>query len=107
MGSMPRELVTPPRVSLSATILAFFSAKSRAAKRNLFQLAGFLDNIKQPARRSFIASLGTADGDRFAGDHAMRGMADGHRIGVHDPRHGLRVGVDVRRGNIHGGPDDR
>src|SRR6266481_3922469 len=47
----------------------------RAAKRNLFQLAGFLDNIKQPARRSFIASLGTADGDRFAGDHAMRGMA--------------------------------
>ena len=31
MGSMPRELVTPPRVSLSATIFAFFSASSRAA----------------------------------------------------------------------------
>src|SRR5438105_530713 len=31
IGSIPRGLVTPPRVSLSATILAFFSAKRRAA----------------------------------------------------------------------------
>ena len=36
MGSMPRGLVTPPRVSLIATIFAFFSAKIRATAAPVF-----------------------------------------------------------------------
>ncbi len=43
--------------------------------------------------------------DRLAGDDRRRGMADVHRIGVHHPRHDLRVGVDVRRRDILLGTD--
>ncbi len=33
-------------------------------------------------------------------------MSDSHRVSVHDPGHGLRVGVDIRGGNILGRSDD-
>ena len=37
---------------------------------------------------------------RLAGDHRGLGMAHVHGVGVHDPRHGLLVGVHVRSGNV-------
>ena len=36
----------------------------------------------------------------------MRGMAHGHGVSVHDPGHGLCIGVDIRRGNVLRGADD-
>ena len=38
--------------------------------------------------------------DRLAGDDGGRGVADVHRVGVHEPRHDLRVGVDVGRRHV-------
>ena len=47
-----------------------------------------------------------ADVDRLAGDHAGHRLAHVHGVGVHDPRHGLLVGVHVRRGNVLLRPDE-
>ena len=44
--------------------------------------------------------------DGLAGDHAGRGGAGVHRIGVHHPCHHLRVGVDIRRQNVLLRPND-
>ena len=57
-----------------------------------------------------MASLRPSDppeADGFARHHAGNCIALGHAVGVHDPGHGLRVGVDVRSGNILLRPDDR
>ena len=80
---------------------------TRAAQRDFFHLAGFFHHVKQAARRRFAAPFGTSDGNRLAGDHAMSRMADGHSISVHDPGHGLRVGVDVWRRNVLRRADER
>ncbi len=37
----------------------------------------------------------------------MHGVAHGHGVSVHNPRHGLRVGINIGRGNVLRGPDDR
>src|SRR5260370_4228256 len=79
----------------------------RSAERDFFQLAGFFDDVEKAARGGFAASFGTANGNGFAGDDTVRGMSDGHRIGIHDPGHRLRVGVNIRRGNAHGESNDR
>jgi hypothetical protein len=57
--------------------------------------AGRLDPAQRPA-----------EFDRLAGDHAGDGTALVGGVGVHHPRHDLRVGVDVRRRDVLGGPDD-
>ena len=36
----------------------------------------------------------------------MRGMTHRHGIGIHDPGHGLRVGINIGRGNVLGGSND-
>ena len=38
--------------------------------------------------------------DRLAGDDRGRGVADVHRVGVHEPRHDLGVGVHVGRRHV-------
>src|SRR5437016_3404131 len=77
-----------------------------AAQRNLLQLAGFFNYVEQAARGGFAATLRAADGDRLTGDDAVRRMADGHGVGVHDPSHRLRVGINVRGGNVLRRTDD-
>src|SRR5207253_781065 len=52
------------------------------------------------------AAQRTAQVNRLAGDDAGRGGADVHRVRVHHPRHDLRVGVHVGRGNVALRPDD-
>src|SRR6266436_3304223 len=90
-----------------AGIAKSLNGNGRAAKRDLLELASLFNYVKQPARGGFAASLGTADGDGFAGNHTVRGMADGHSVGVHNPGHGLCTGVDIRCGNVHGRSNDR
>ena len=46
------------------------------------------------------AAARAADVERLAGDDAGDGVAHVHGVGVHDPGHGLLVGVDVGRGNV-------
>ena len=46
------------------------------------------------------AAARAADVERLAGDHAGDGLAHVHGVGVHDPGHGLLVGVHVGRGNV-------
>src|SRR5207244_7225968 len=43
---------------------------------------------------------------RLARDHRRRRVADVHRIRVHDPRHGLLVGVDVWGRHVLLGTDE-
>jgi len=42
---------------------------------------------------------------RLPGDDGRGGVADVHAVGVHDPRHDLIVGVDVRRRHVLLRPD--
>ena len=90
-----------------ASIAETLNGNGRATQRNLLHLARFFDDVEQAAGGGLAAALRTPDRNGFAGDDAMGGMADGHGIGVHDPGHGLRVGVNIRRGNVHGRSDDR
>ena len=53
------------------------------------------------------AAQRAAERDGLAGDHAERGVADVHRVGVHHPGHGLLVRAHVRGGDVHLGADDR
>ena len=85
---MPRELMTPPRESLMATMRAFFSAKSlrdqragvaeslnrdaRAAQRYLLHLAGLFDHHEHSARGGFLAPFGSSDRYGLAGHDAER-----------------------------------
>ncbi len=54
----------------------------------------------------FVPTQAAAEGNRLAGDDAGGGAADVHREGIHHPRHGLLIGVDVRRRDILVRPDD-
>jgi hypothetical protein len=100
-----------PVWSCTATILAPASAKSSAATEPAAQVHA------QPARRlapgdehaaagGLDAAERSAQVQRLARDHAGGGAADVHRVGVHHPRHDLRVGIHVRRGNIGVRADD-
>src|SRR5205823_10905173 len=46
------------------------------------------------------------DVDRFSGDDRSHRLPHVHGIGVHNPRHGLLVGVDVRSGNVFFRPNE-
>ncbi len=69
--------------------------------------AGFPQSVKRPARRRFMPSLRATERQRFAGHNAQLSVAVHHGNRVHDPRHRLRVGVNIRRRNVPIGPDDR
>ena len=51
-------------------------------------------------RRGSDMTTATADRQRLAGHHAGHRLPAEHRDRVHQPRHHIRVGVDVRRRNI-------
>ena len=70
-------------------------------------LARALDGVEDAAAGGFVAAQRSAQADGLARDHAGNGIALGHAVGVHDPGHGLRVGVDVGRGNVLLRPDER
>src|SRR5438128_6272734 len=61
---------------------------------------GLVAHHQDAAAGSFAAAARSADIDGFARDHGRHGLAHVHGVGVHDPRHGLFVGVDVGRGHI-------
>src|SRR5690349_4616074 len=77
-----------------------------AAQGNFLDLAGFFNDEEQAASGGLRASQRTADGDGFAGDDAGDGVALHHGIGVHDPGHGLRVGVNIGSGDVLVRADD-
>ena len=52
------------------------------------------------------AAARAAQRERLAGNHGGGGLALVHRVGIHDPGHGLRIGVDVRRGHVAVRTDD-
>ena len=52
------------------------------------------------AAGGLAASARAADVDGLAGDDGGDGLAHVHGVGVHDPGHGLLVGVHVGRGNV-------
>src|SRR5208282_1709950 len=54
----------------------------------------------------FGAAARSAQVERLAGDNRGAGLAFVHGVGVHDPRHGLRIRIYVRGGNIALGADD-
>ena len=58
------------------------------------------------AAGGFRAAARSAQSHRLAGDHRGHGLALVHGVGVHDPGHGLRVGVDIGRGHVALGADE-
>src|SRR5207245_4310481 len=80
---------------------------ARSTQRDLFHLACLFDDIKKAASGGFSASFGTTNRNGLAGNDAMGSVADGHGVGIHDPSHGLRVRVDVGRGNVLRRTDER
>src|SRR5260370_1327869 len=59
-----------------------------------------LDDDHAAASGGFGAPFRSAQRDGLAGDDGGLSMARVHRVGVHDPRHGLLVGVHVGRGYV-------
>jgi hypothetical protein len=66
---------------------------------------GILDGVYDALSRRFGPTFGAAEGDRLAGDHGRDGVADVHRIRVHNPGHRLGIGVDVRSRDVPLGAD--
>ena len=64
-------------------------------------------HVHHAARGGGAAAQRATKGDRLSGAHAQYGVAALHRVGVHQPRHGLLVGADVGRGDIVFGTDQR
>ena len=58
------------------------------------------------AAGGFGAAFRSAEVDGLAGDHRGLGVAGVHGIGVHDPGHGLLIGVHVGRGDVFFGADE-
>src|SRR5215510_351783 len=73
---------------------------TRLARRHLESLAGFVDNKQYAAAGSLAPARGAAEVYWLPGYHCVNGVPRVHRVGVHDPGHGLFVGVHVRSGNI-------
>jgi hypothetical protein len=48
----------------------------------------------------FVAAARSAQVDGLAGDDGGGRVPHVHRVGVHDPGHGLLVGAEVRRGHV-------
>jgi len=72
----------------------------RALDRNAQVFGRALYGVENAAAGGFIPSQRAAQGNRFAGHHPGDGIAFGHAIGIHDPGHHLRVGVDIRSRNV-------
>ena len=78
-----------------------------AVQLNTHDLACRPNHEQTAACRCFVASKRPAEKQRFASYDAGRAAAVGHAVGVHDPRHGLRIRVDIGRGNVFIRSNDR
>ena len=81
------------------------SRRGCRARRRALLLERSADAVQRRRARSLLASDRAADRDRLAGDDAEHRVADDHRVGVEHPRHHLRVGADVGRGDVLLRPD--
>ena len=63
-------------------------------------LEGLIGDDRDAAAGGFAAAAGAAEGDGLAGDDGGDGLAHVHGVGVHDPGHGLLVGVHVGGGDV-------
>ena len=79
-------------------------ARGLAVESELFN--GLLADDKDAASGGFAATAGAANVDGLAGDDGGHGLAHVHGVGVHDPRHGLFVGIDVGGGDVFFGADE-
>ena len=60
----------------------------------------FVTHDHQAAPRRFPASARSTDVERLTRDHGSYRLTHVHGVGIHDPRHGLLVGIHVRSGNV-------
>ena len=61
---------------------------------------GLVADHGDAAAGSLTPSARSADVQRLSRDHSGHRLPHMHGVGVHDPGHGLLVGVDVRGGNV-------
>src|SRR3970282_1969868 len=64
------------------------------------------DGVDGTAGGRLVAPLRTTQADGLAGDDAGDRVPHVHRVGVHDPGHGLGVRVDVRGRDVPLGADE-
>ena len=69
-------------------------------------LDGLTGDDGDAAASGFATTARAAERDGLAGDDGGNGLADVHGVGVHDPGHGLLVGVDVGSGDVFFGADE-
>ena len=80
---------------------------TRVVSLRIFEvLDGFVGDDHHAAAGGFAASARSAHVQRLAGDDGGDGLPHVHGVGVHHPRHGLFVGVDVGRRNVFLGADE-
>ncbi len=108
-GSRPRRR-TPPRSwrlrapsgrpTTEPTLPKPWTA-TRAPASGTLEMAARLAHAEQHAAPGrFATSERAAQLERLAGDHRGLGAPLVHRVGVHEPRHHLFVGVDVRSRDV-------
>jgi hypothetical protein len=79
---------------------------ARPLYRHLLQGASFLHTVHHPSTGSLPPPQGPTDDDGLAGDHARHGIANLHAVSIHDPGHGLFVGIDIRGEDVNLWADD-
>ena len=66
-----------------------------------------LDQVNDTASSRFAAAFSPANGDRFAGNDLVHGVAHVHRVGIHEPSHDLFVSAHVRAHDVGVRTDER
>ena len=77
------------------------------SQRPVVGLCPLQEREDRAARRRLVAAERATDGDRLAGHHSGDRVPVVHGVGVHDPGHGLGVGIHVGRGDVAVGTDER
>src|SRR5579859_527762 len=76
------------------------NAHARAFERHTDMFRRLAGHKQDACSGGIVTAFAAADRKRLARDDRRDGVALVHGIGIHDPGHHLRVGVDIRRGNI-------
>ncbi len=85
---------------VAADVAEALDGDGGALEVHLQGLGGLADAERDAAAGGLLAPLGAADVHGLAGDDGGDGVALVHGVGVHEPRHGLGVGVDVGGGDV-------
>ena len=92
---------------VGADVAKTLDGDADSVERLVLRREEFSQHDHDPAPGRLLAPDRSADAHRLARHHAKLLMSDHHAVRVEQPRHHLRIGSRIRRGNILVRPDDR